>query len=176
MSSELPNHPDNNKTPPKPIGIDHPDNSKNVPSELTHYRVYLAAYLGKPSHHAIYVEIDTSCDPAREYRWHVQGNIMQGMTFVNESCRNPLKSETGESVRPIGWVLREDFFNRVQHVCRGIPPPKKQYDGPRKRLFPHEPIRKCQEWTAEAIDALRRAEVLERLSSTDEKGTIMAHH
>lgn len=65
----------------------------------------------------------------------------------------------------------------------GIQPPKKQFDGPRRRYL-DEPIRRCQEWTAEAIQALTSAGVLvveEILLSTvrdDERGvlTISYHH
>jgi hypothetical protein len=38
-------------------------------------------------------------------------------------------------------------------ICRSIPPPKKQFNGP-KRLYPKEPLRRCQEWIDEAVEAL----------------------
>lgn len=45
-------------------------------------------------------------------------------------------------------------YGRVLEVCESVPVPKKQFQGAR-RLYPREPLRRCQEWVAEAVDALK---------------------
>jgi hypothetical protein len=42
-----------------------------------------------------------------------------------------------------------------------FPLQKKQFEGPR-RLYPGEPIRRCQEWTKEAVETLAAEGVLEK--------------
>lgn len=140
-------------------------------SELTHYRVYLAAYLGNPEHHAIYVNSGTNCRPNFGYIFHVAGSLQLGMNFETKRCIHPFRSHAGESMRQVGWVSQEDFLKRIEDVCLGITPPKKQFHGPR-RLFPQEPVRHCQHWAAEAIDALLSSGVLEPLRPNDNGDTI----
>ena len=53
----------------------------------------------------------------------------------------------------LGAVDKADL-DQFRQVCQSIPPPKKQFEGP-KRLYSKEPLRRCQEWTVEAIDALK---------------------
>lgn len=59
----------------------------------------------------------------------------------------------------LGTVSTENYA-RVEEIVGGIEVPKKQFDGP-KRLDPKTPLRRCNEWAAEAIEALRGAGVLE---------------
>jgi hypothetical protein len=67
----------------------------------------------------------------------------------------------------VTYVLKEHIgmvshanYDRVQSIVEQIEPPKKQFDGP-KRLNPREPLRRCQEWTSEAIQFLKDNDILE---------------
>lgn len=121
------------------------------------HRVYLSISVGAPrDHHAIFVEKDKD-GPGTVLQ--ATGNIQNGMMF--EIKRDHCPETSLEFVRKdhLGWVAAEDM-HRVEQVCAGIPPPKKQFEGA-KRLFPGEPLRRCQEWTREAIDALVAGGILQ---------------
>ncbi|KAK7212016.1 hypothetical protein V2G26_019194 [Clonostachys chloroleuca] len=120
------------------------------------YQVYLVEYLGAPrNHHAIFVETDA--DGSGQI-FHVKGDIQNGMTYESKAGRKPETSASFVSKSPIGQI-DESGRSRIDGILRGIPPPKKQFNGP-KRLYPREPLRRCQEWTREAIQALRSEGVL----------------
>ena len=57
-------------------------------------------------------------------------------------------------------IVSTSNYSRIASVVNGIEPPKKQFNGP-KRIDPNKPLRRCQEWTAEAIEALKTSGVLE---------------
>ncbi|KAJ3474162.1 hypothetical protein NLG97_g9962 [Lecanicillium saksenae] len=114
------------------------------------YNVFLSVSLGAPrDHHSIFIEHGKD-----GYGTVVQvtGNIQTGMTFEVKTNNRPESLPEFFNKEPLGWVSSEDL-NRVRRVCAAIPPPKKQFEGP-KRLYPAEPLRRCQEWTKEAIEAL----------------------
>ncbi|OAQ96624.1 hypothetical protein LLEC1_06930 [Akanthomyces lecanii] len=114
------------------------------------HRVYRSISLGAPrDHHAIFVENENGGSGTV---LQATGNIQTGMTFEIKRNHRPETSLHFFRKDYLGWVAAEDL-HRVEQACAGIPPPKKQFDGPR-RLFPDEPLRRCQEWTREAIDAL----------------------
>ncbi|EQL36716.1 hypothetical protein BDFG_01686 [Blastomyces dermatitidis ATCC 26199] len=104
------------------------------------YAVYRVANLGAPrNHHTIFVE--TSEDgPETGCLFHVKGDIQNGMSFEDKTIRKP------------------DAL-----ISLNMLPPKKQFHGP-KILYPDEPLRWCQEWTAKVIEALTNAQVLQRPS------------
>jgi len=60
-------------------------------------------------------------------------------------------------------------YPRVEEICDSIAPPKKQFERNR-RLYPNEPLRRCQEWTVEAIQALTQAGVLQTQASSVQEG------
>ncbi|KAF5127158.1 hypothetical protein E5D57_008086 [Metarhizium anisopliae] len=76
------------------------------------------------------------------------------MEFEEKSTNNPETSANFVEISPLGWVAAGDL-DRMRHICMSIPPPKKQFNS-WKRLYPKEPLRRCQEWTNEAIDSLTR--------------------
>jgi hypothetical protein len=106
-------------------------------------------------HHAIFVQLVANGDGLI---FHVTGSIQKGMTYEQKDGRKPEASHSFVCKSSIGWV-DENGKSRIDGILSGIPPPKKQFDGP-KRLYPREPLRKCQEWTKEAIEALRSEGVL----------------
>ena len=62
---------------------------------------------------------------------------------------------------PVGKISASDFV-RVEAICRDVAPPAKQYDGP-KRIDPSMPLRRCGEWTDEAVRAMRDAGIVSKM-------------
>lgn len=107
------------------------------------YTVYRVSYTGAPRNHkGIFVE--SKADKSGQL-FHVTGNIQQGMRYETKSARRPEDSATFHSKARLGVVQFADFEG-IDIALENIPPPKKQYDGP-KRINPKEPLRRCQEWT-----------------------------
>lgn len=120
------------------------------------YNVYRVSYAGLPrDHHAIFVEMNND---QSGWLFQVTGDIQNGMKHNDKPAKKPEESGTYQSKIAIGTVATADFA-RIKPTCESIPAPKKQFEGPR-RLHPKEPLRRCQEWTQEAIDALVKAGIL----------------
>lgn len=122
------------------------------------YAVFLVQRLGLPrNHHAIYIQLD---DDGAGHTFHVTGNIQNGMVYESGPASRPEDHESFVDKSLIGSVDAADY-DRVDAICRAIPAPRKQFHGA-QRLFPGEPLRRCQEWTREAIEALETDGVLQR--------------
>ncbi|WEW56709.1 hypothetical protein PRK78_002157 [Emydomyces testavorans] len=126
------------------------------------YNVYRVSSAGMPrDHHAIFVETNnptTGCG----HIYQVTGNIQTGMTYETKPASRPPEEDPSFLTKVlIGTVQAAMHPDMYRTVCCSVQPPKKQFDGPR-RLFPQEPIRRCQEWTAEAIQALTDAGILKQ--------------
>jgi hypothetical protein len=126
------------------------------------YNVYLAESLGggKSDHHAILVEPTVSPNTALKtgrlgFLYQVKGSIAQGMTYEFRDAR---KDDFCLGKTFLGTV-DADNFNCIDRVCSALPPPKKQFHGP-KRLYPREKLYKCQAWTRDALRALEAEGVL----------------
>jgi hypothetical protein len=116
--------------------------------------------MGMPrEHHAIFVETH---EDLSGHLYQVTGNIQTGMVYEEKPRTKPEDSMTFESKIRIGTVMAANY-PRIKEICQGICPPKKQFEGPR-RLYPQESLRRCQEWTAEAIQVLVDAQVIQQLS------------
>lgn len=85
------------------------------------------------------------------------------MRFEQKAGKSPEESASFLDKNLLGWVSANNY-HYIEEICKSIPPPKKQFNGP-KRLYPKEPLRRCQEWTSEAIDALISNGVLQTQSS-----------
>ncbi|KAG7117504.1 hypothetical protein HYQ46_011095 [Verticillium longisporum] len=121
--------------------------------------VYLVESIGAPNnHHAIFVL--TNEKDGSGYKFHVKGSIQLGMLYEATEHHRPEDSPEYLGKSCLGWVDVNDY-PRVNDICTGVPPPKKQFRGP-KRLYPKEPLRRCQEWVKEAIQALESNGVLHR--------------
>lgn len=117
----------------------------------------MVSYAGAPrDHHAIFVE--TKGDLSG-YIFQVTGDIQRGMAFGHKVAKKPEDSASFIAKSRIGTVS-EAGFARVQPVIERIPPPPKQFNGP-KRINPSKPLRRCQEWTTEAIQALKDEGILQ---------------
>lgn len=117
---------------------------------------YLVSSAGLPrDHHAIFIEMN---DDLSGHVFQVTGNIQNGMTYEDKPSKKPEDSATYQGKELIGKIAAADFA-RIKPTCQSIPAPKKQFEGPR-RLYPNEPLRRCQEWTQEAVNALVDAGIL----------------
>ena len=124
------------------------------------YQVYLTIETGIPlDHHALFVETHEA-GAQTGHVYNVQGEIQNGMVFEQETTEEPEESPTFADKKLIGTVSHADY-PRFLAVCQTIPVPKKQFDGA-KRLYPKEPLRRCQEWAKEAIEALVEQGVIQR--------------
>lgn len=122
------------------------------------YNVYRVSYAGLPrDHQAIFVETN---DDQSGHVFQVTGDIQNGMTHNDKPAKKPEDSASYQSKQHIGKIAAADFA-RIKRTCESIPAPKKQFEGPR-RLYPNEPLRRCQEWTQEAINALVNEGILKR--------------
>jgi hypothetical protein len=127
------------------------------------YNVYLVAYQGLPrNHHAIFFETEND---KSGFIYQVSGNIREGMQHDHKKAKRPQDSVTFVSKTYLGITSHADYAS-VGKICNTIEPPKKQFIGG-KRLYPNEPIRRCQEWTKEAIEALRTEGILEDAVETE---------
>jgi hypothetical protein len=121
------------------------------------YPVYLVSSVGAPrDHHKIFIEKSKS---GHGSTFQVTGNIQEGMKYECNLYEKPEDSVTFIGKLYIGTV-DEGSLGRISYVLENIPPPSKQFDGA-KRINPTEPLRRCQEWTKEAIQALKDEGLLE---------------
>ncbi|KAK3350222.1 hypothetical protein B0T25DRAFT_457106 [Lasiosphaeria hispida] len=129
------------------------------------YPAFLAEFLGSPrNHYAIYVDVNQGLSG---YLLHVVGTLQKGMELkVSEDFRNPTFSLTFLGMRQVGWVPHSKL-GHCKNVCETVPPPAKQWDRGRP-LLPLDQLRRCQEWTAEAVDVLRESGVLQQLRPTED--------
>ncbi|KAK8110412.1 uncharacterized protein PG998_006869 [Apiospora kogelbergensis] len=125
-------------------------------------RIYLIDRLGAVrNHHTIFVV--TQQDGSGTL-FHVTGDIQNGMILeTKETPKIPDLSASFVSKSQSGLVRVEEV-SRVDSICRANPPPAKQFNGPR-RINPMQSLRRCQEWTSEAIAILRARGVLLAVNS-----------
>lgn len=120
------------------------------------FNVYLVVSAGAPrDHHAIFVE--TKPDSSGQI-FQVTGNIQNGMTYEIKPAGRPEDSLTYQGKTLLGTVTAADY-PQIDSVCRILPALPKQFEGA-KRLDPQQPLRRCQEWMADAIDTLRSKQVI----------------
>ncbi|KAL4883042.1 hypothetical protein BJY04DRAFT_216755 [Aspergillus karnatakaensis] len=135
--------------------------STTPPTSTSTYSAYRIAEtsLGPQDHHYIFIETNED-GPLTGHRFHVIGNIQEGMTFNHRPCIVPEDEPVFQSKDRIGIVTMEDYESgKVQAICEEVEVPKKQFQGA-KRLFPKERLRRCQEWADEAVALLRERAVL----------------
>ncbi|KAL3434194.1 hypothetical protein BDV09DRAFT_98836 [Aspergillus tetrazonus] len=129
-------------------------------STLT-YEAYVIAEtsLGPRDHHYIFIETHEQ-GPMTGHRFHVIGNIQEGMIFNHRFCGKPEDEPVFLSKVRIGAVRIDDYESgRLLSVCQEVEVPKKQFQGA-KRLFPEEELRRCQEWAGEVVALLKERRLL----------------
>jgi hypothetical protein len=128
-----------NRTPSPPAGC---------------YRVYHVLSLGEPSHESIFIETH-ELGQSSGHLYHVIGSILNGMTYEDKATENPKDSVSFEKMSFIGVTLSSDI-PRFESVCQSVEVPGRQLDLRSRRLDPSKPLRRCGEWTADAISALHQ--------------------
>ncbi|KAF5622219.1 hypothetical protein F52700_10610 [Fusarium sp. NRRL 52700] len=81
-----------------------------------------------------------------------------GAHFEHKSAKKPQDSGSYVGHHYLGYISSLDrrFFKQI---CQSNPPPAKQCNKG-KRINPRQPLRQCQEWTAETIAMLKSHGVL----------------
>ncbi|KAM9879562.1 hypothetical protein VDGL01_06382 [Verticillium dahliae] len=126
------------------------------------HSVYLVEYIGFDlDHHALFVEAGKD---GSAQLFHAMGDIQSGMKYQTRSSPQPELSHVFKNKTFLGWVDDEDY-SRLKVICASIPPPRKQYHVS-KRLYPGEPLRRCQEWIREVLQALSDMRVLQGAPDT----------
>jgi len=119
------------------------------------YPIYFCTSVGggPRDHHAIFVE---KGDDKSGTVYQVTGSMISGFTFEVKPVAKLEDSCILKSTERIGVVdaYRLDEFERV---LSAITPPPKQYNGLKR--IPGMSARACQDWTADAIAALKKAGV-----------------
>ncbi|KAH7269008.1 uncharacterized protein BKA55DRAFT_682101 [Fusarium redolens] len=106
--------------------------------------VFLVEYLGLPrNHHALFIRLNEETEDGELY--HIAGN-------------KPQEPNSYVAQHYLGFISSSDrqFFKQI---CQSNPPPAKQFNG-NKKINPRQPLRRCQEWTAETIAMLQSHVVL----------------
>jgi hypothetical protein len=136
-------------THPQPISI-----NRTPSPPAGYYRVYHVLDLGVPNHESIFIETH-ELGKSSGHLYHVIGNILQGMKYEDKEMQNPTHSASFEKMSFIGVIVSSDI-HRFEAVCRSIEVPGRQLDLSSKRLDPSKPLRRCGEWTADAISTLHQ--------------------
>ncbi|KAK5994836.1 hypothetical protein PT974_03222 [Cladobotryum mycophilum] len=119
--------------------------------------LFLVESIGAPrNHRALFVRLDESKGNGRQFQ--VKGNIQDGMMYESKEVDRPESSIEYIGMSQLGWVTNSDL-QRIEEICRSNPPPKKQFDGPR-RIDPKTTLKCCQECTTETIRLLESEGIL----------------
>lgn len=92
-------------------------------------------------------------DKRTGYLYQVSGNIQTGMIHDHKKTKQPEASNSFDGLKQLIGSVTHNNYVHICSIVNGIPPPKKRFDGP-KKIYPKEPLKLCQEWTNEAIQAL----------------------
>jgi hypothetical protein len=143
-------------TPPQPISI---DRTPSPPAGS--YRVYHALDIGvQRSHQSIFIETH-ELGKSTGHLYHVVGSILEGMKYEDKETKDPRHSASFEKMSFIGVILSSDI-PRFEAVCRSVEVPGRQLDLCSRRLDPSKPLRRCGEWTADAISALHQQGIVKQ--------------
>lgn len=62
--------------------------------------------------------------------------------------------------KKVGSIKKSDFA-RLREICQSIPVPGEQLNLNSSRIDTSKPVRRCTQWTAEAVEALLEAGILQ---------------
>jgi hypothetical protein len=148
-------------TPPKgktPSPTPKAKSKSPSPEAPARYQAYRVEYAGRPNHEALFVETHEESDKTGHV-YHVTGNILRGMTYEHKWGRKPEASGSFVAKHSIGTISAADYF-AVEEICRSIAVPGAQLTLGGNKTNPNQPIRRCGEWTSDAIHQLRARGVL----------------
>jgi hypothetical protein len=153
------NHSDTPCNPPEKNDHSQDHSSSQNPSPHKEYRVFHIYYHGSPrDHQAIFVEThENGKDSGHQY--HVIGSILNGMEYNNRMAVRPEDNAEVHEKHQIGNVKQSDLA-QLEVICRGIEVPSRQMDLRGRKLDNSKPLRRCGEWTVDAINELQRQGIL----------------
>ena len=160
-SSHSPSPPRAKSHSPSPTPSNPKAKSKSPsPEPATTYQVFLVEYLGngERTHHSIFVETNED-GPRTGHIYHVEGTILTGMRYVSKRAKQPESSASFSTKHNIGTVCLTDY-HRIDSLCQTVDPPARQMRLNGQKLYPNQPLRRCQEWTAETIALLKHERVV----------------
>jgi hypothetical protein len=160
LSSQGKSSPSPPNTPPRRKSPSPPRTKSKSPSPEapTRYQAYRVEYIGQPNHEALFVETHEEGNRTGHV-YHVTGTILRGMTYEHKRGKQPEASATFVAKHSIG-TISTNRYSDVDDICRSIPVPGAQLTLGGKKKNPNQPIRRCGEWTSEAIQELRASGVL----------------
>ncbi|KAK6431335.1 hypothetical protein LTR95_012501 [Oleoguttula sp. CCFEE 5521] len=122
------------------------------------YNVYTAESLGSINHIKIFVEThETGPNTGRTYE--VTGTVVKGgggqKYEEDHAASDPaVRPEHVPGTKLKIGTVKDIDLERFSEVCRSIPAPEPQLNLNGSRIDPSKPVRRCTEWTREAVAAL----------------------
>jgi hypothetical protein len=154
-----------------------------------YYNVYTPQFHGIINHIGVFVETEED-GPKTGRMFEVTGNIVirgGGMQYEDTKSGNPEDDVAfvEGTKKKVGTIKTSDFA-RLREICQSLPVPGKynplqtrpsqakkctmllilKLSGPQlnlngSRIDPSKPVRRCTQWTAEAVEALTEAGILQ---------------
>lgn len=115
----------------------------------------------KLDHHALYLLSPSSTPPTTTSNDapSTSGTIANGMIYESRPQTQPPEEEPGFLSKQL---LGKTKLNakELDELCKSITPPEKQFDG-FKRIDKTSKLRRCQEWSSEVVEMLKKRDLLE---------------
>jgi hypothetical protein len=132
-------------------------------SSSPYYNVYTPQFYGIINHIGVFVETEED-GPKTGRMFEVTGNIVirgGGMQYADTKSGNPEEDVAFAlgTKEKVGIVKKSDLA-RLKATCQSIPVPGEQLNLNSSRIDTSKPVRRCTQWTAEAVEALREAGIL----------------
>jgi hypothetical protein len=133
-------------------------------------KVYTPQYVGggKANHTGVFIETS----PSNGEIFHVVGSVCirgGGMKYVRQTAQNPADDEARQFVSgtmKLEGVIDEQDLEKVDEACKAVPESKEQLTLSGKKLYPNEPIRRCAQWTVEAVEELKKRGLLKEVDES----------
>nr|OQO19661.1 hypothetical protein B0A51_10970 [Rachicladosporium sp. CCFEE 5018] len=131
----------------------------------TFFSVYTAESLGSTINHIkIFIEThENGTGSGRTYE--VTGTIVKGgggqKYEEDHAAADPAnRPEHVAGTKLKVGLVREVDLEQFSEVCRSVPTPEPQLNLNGSRMDPSKPVRRCTEWTREAVKALIKSGIL----------------
>lgn len=125
-----------------------------------YYKVYTPEFYGIPNHIGVFVETEED-GPKTGRMFEVTGNVVirgGGMQYEDTKSDNPEENADFAlgTKKKVGTIKTSDLA-RLRAICESIPVPGPQLNLNGSRIDTTKPLRRCIQWTAEAVEALLEA-------------------
>jgi hypothetical protein len=132
-------------------------------SSSQYYDVYTPEFYGVINHIGDFVETEED-GPKTGRMFEVTGNTVirgGGMQYEDTKSDNPEEGALfAEGLKKKVGIVKASDLARLREICQSIPVPGEQLKLNGSRIDSSKPVRRCTQWTAEAVDALLEAGVL----------------